>query len=96
MKPIIQVVPGQIQFSARSSKATERLIMLRSGDGRAFEILSAKLESGEGAVEIKKLAESRWQLKLTVVPDSLPVGLTVQVETSCKGQPKIVIPLSLR
>ncbi len=96
VKPIIQVVPGQIQFSARSSKATERLIMLRSGDGRAFEILSAKLESGEGAVEIKKLAESRWQLKLTVVPDSLPVGLTVQVETSCKGQPKIVIPLSLR
>ena len=94
--PIIQVVPGQIQFSARSFKATERLIMLRSGDGRAFELLSAKLESAEGSVEIKKLADDRWQLKLTVVPDNLSQQSSVQIETTCKSQPTIAVPLSVR
>ena len=85
VRPIIQVVPEQIQFSSRSSKATERLVMLRSGDGRPFEVLSAKLEKGEGSVETKKLAEGRWQLKVAVVPDSLSMASTVQVQTSCKG-----------
>ncbi len=95
VRPIIQVVPDQIQFSSRSSKATERLVMLRSGDGRAFEVLSAKLEAAEGSVEIKKLAEGRWQLRVAVVPDSLPAASALQVQTSCKGQSKITVPLLL-
>ena len=104
VKSIIQVVPDKIQFSSHSSKATERLIMLRSGDGRAFEVLSAKLsegseskeEKGEGSVEVKKLAKGCWELTVTVVPNSLSEGSTVQMQTSCKGKPKIVIPLSVR
>ncbi len=101
VKPIIQVVPEEITFSSRSTNKVERLVMLRSGDGRAFEVLSAKLSEGseskeeqsEGSVEIKKLAEGRWQLKVSVVPDSLSSGSAVQVQTSCKGQSKITIPL---
>ncbi|MCK4564547.1 MAG: DUF1573 domain-containing protein, partial [Verrucomicrobia bacterium] len=96
VRPIIQMVPEQIQFSSRSSKATERLVMLRSGDGRPFEVLSAKLEKGEGSVETKKLAEGRWQLKVAVVPDGLSPGSAVQVQTSYKGQSKITVPLSVR
>ncbi len=101
VKPIIQVVPEEITFSSRSTNKVERLVMLRSGDGRAFEVLSAKLSEGleskeeksEGSVEIKKLAEGRWQLKVAVVSDSLSSGSAVQVQTSCKGQSKITIPL---
>ncbi|MCK4564779.1 MAG: DUF1573 domain-containing protein [Verrucomicrobia bacterium] len=96
VRPIIQVVPEQIQFSSRSSKATERLVMLRSGDGRPFEVLSAKLEKGKGSVEAKKLAEGRWQLKVAVVPGSLSKGSAVTVETSCSMQKRITVPLSVR
>ncbi|MCK4565083.1 MAG: hypothetical protein KAU94_10470, partial [Verrucomicrobia bacterium] len=92
----IQVVPGQIRFTSRSAKATERLIMLRSGDGRAFEVLSAKLEAAEGSVEIKKLSENRWQLRVAVVPANLSETSSVQIKTSCKSQPIITVPLSVR
>jgi len=96
VKPIIQVVPAQIQFSTRSTNATSRLIMLRSGDSRPFDVLSATLEPGKGSVETKKLSDGRWQLKLSVVPDSLSAGSSVQIKTSCKSQPAITIPLSVR
>lgn len=96
VKPIIQVVPEQIRFSARSSKTAERLIMLRSGDGRPFEVLSAKLESGEGSIDTIKLSDNRWQLKMSAIPDSLSSSSSVRVETSCKSQPTITVPLSVR
>ena len=78
--------------------------MLRSGDGRPIEVLSAKLSEGaeakekksEGLVEIKKLAEGRWQLKVAVVPDSLSLGSAMLIETSCKGQSMLRVPLLVR
>lgn len=96
VKPIILVVPEQVRFSARSSKVTERLIMFRSGDGRPLQILSTTLENGKGEVESKKLADDRWQLRLSVTSDSLSSTSSVQVETSCKSQPTITVPLSVR
>ncbi len=93
VKPIIQVVPEAIAYSSRSTNNVERLVMLRSGDGRSFEVLSARLENAEGSVGMKQLSETRWQLKVAVVPDSLLSTSTVRVETSCKGQPKITVPL---
>ena len=94
VKPVIQVVPEEITYSSRSANTIERLVMLRSGDGCPFEIVSATLS--EGSVEIKKLAEGRWQLKVAVVPDSLSEGSAVQVQTSCKSQSVIMVLLSVR
>lgn len=96
VKPVIQVVPEQIQFSSRSTNTIQRLVMLRSGDGRPFDVLAATLEAGKGSVEPKKLSDDRWQLKLSVIPDSLSVGSSVQIKTSCKSQPTLSIPLSAR
>jgi len=95
VKPIIQVVPGQIRFSARSTNSTERLVMLRSGDGRPFEILSADLESADGSVKTEKLAEDRWQCKLSIIPNSLSEKSTLRIMTSSKLQPAITIPLTM-
>ena len=95
IKPVIQVVPEQIQFSSRSTNVTERLAMLRSGDGRPFEILSADLENADGSVETVKLAGNRWRCKLSIVPASISQGATLRITTSSKLQPEITVPLSV-
>lgn len=95
IKPVIQVVPEQIQFYSRSTNATERLVMLRSGDGLPFEILSADLENADGSVETIKLADNRWRCKLSIVPATISQGATLRITTSSKLQPSITVPLSV-
>ena len=96
VKPILQVVPEKIQFTTRATQFVERLVMVRSGDGRAFEIRSAKVEEGKGSAKIKKLANGRWQLNVSVLPNSLSEKSTLRVETSCSSQQSITIPLLVR
>ena len=93
VKPIIQVVPDQIQFSSRSSKPTERLIMLRSGGGRPFEILSAELEKVAGSVEIEKLVNGKWQCRITIMPATIESGATLKLKTSIESMEKIDISI---
>ncbi|MDF7801992.1 DUF1573 domain-containing protein [Pontiellaceae bacterium B1224] len=92
VKPIIQIVPEKIQFTGRPAKETERLVMLRSGDGRTFEVFSAKLAKGEGSVVIKRLADDRWQLKLMVQPDTIQPGASIIIKTSIESQDTNLIP----
>lgn len=95
VKPVIQVVPGQIRFSARSTNLTERLVTLRSGDGRSFEVHSAQLENANGSVEVVKLADDRWQCKLSIVPDERTPESVLRIITSSKLQSTITIPLTV-
>jgi hypothetical protein len=95
VKPIIQVVPEQIQFSSRSTNETERLVMLRSGDGRPFEVVAAKLENIEGLVESTKLGDSCWQCRLAVVPSSVQPHANLRVETSSPHASEIRVPINL-
>jgi hypothetical protein len=96
VKPVLQATPDQIHIGSSSTGAVERMVRLRSGDGRAFEIFSATLEHADGKVETKKLADGKWQIKFTVQPDSIPSGAMLRVATSCTQQPAIKIPLSFR
>jgi hypothetical protein len=96
VKPIIQAIPACIQLSSKSTKPIERLVMLRSGDGRPFEIIAATLENGKGDVDVKKQSDDRWQIKLSVIPATLSKAASVQIQTSCKSQPTITVPLSVR
>lgn len=93
VKPVLQATPERIQLSAGSSKDVERVIMLRSGDGRAFEVLSAKMENAEGKVAFKKLAEGAWRIKLTVQPDTIQPGASIIIKTSIESQDTNLIPL---
>ncbi len=95
VNPIIQATPDKIQLSSGSSKEVERLLMFRSGDGRPFEILSAQLENTEGAVESKKLADGKWQIKLSIQPGSIAAESCLRVITSI-GPESMRIPLSRR
>jgi hypothetical protein len=95
VKPIVEATPEQIQFSSGSSSKAERLVMLRSGDGRAFEILSANLENAEGTVTTKKLAEGKWQVRLSIQPDSIQPNATLRIKTSIESHGTITIPLSM-
>lgn len=96
VKPVIQVVPEQIQFSSRSTNDTERLVMLRSGDGRKFDVLSAELVDADGQVELSKLADDRWQLKVAVKPNSIMTGTKLKLETSSQLQSFIEIPFLVK
>ena len=93
VKPVIQVVPEQIRFSTRSKNATERLVMLRSGDERPFEVLFADLENTSGSIDVVKLADDRWQCQLSIVPDGLSPDSALRIMTSSKFQPEITVPL---
>lgn len=93
VKPILQATPAKIQLSSNSAKTAERLVMLRSGDGRDFEIVSARLENAEGSVEIKKLVGGKWQIKLSIQPDSIKPDASVFVTTSVCVQEIISISL---
>lgn len=95
VKPVIQTTPEKIQFATRSSNATERLVMLRSGDGRLFDILSANLENSDGSVDVVKLSDNRWQCRLSIVPNKLLPGSVLRIMTSSKFQPEITVPLSV-
>ncbi|MBN2685379.1 MAG: DUF1573 domain-containing protein [Pontiellaceae bacterium] len=91
--PIVQATPEQIQFSSTSTGAVKRMAMLRSGDGRAFDLLSAELKDAEGTVSFKKLSADKWQLSLSVQAESVAPGAAVEVKTSLESQPLIRIPL---
>jgi hypothetical protein len=93
IKPFIQVVPECIQLNSGPTKEVERLIMLRSGDGRAFDILSAEWVRTEGQVTFSKRAAGRWQIKVIISPASIEPGSVLQIETSCAGQRTVVVPL---
>ena len=93
VKPILQATPGRIQLSSGSSKEVERLVMLRSGDGRDFEVVSATLENAEGEVETKKLADGKWRITLTVQPDTIKPGASIVVTTSVASHAAFLIPL---
>ncbi len=93
VRPILQATPEQIKLSSGSSEEVERLVMLRSGDGRAFEILSATLDKADGKVEFNKRADGKWQIKLTVLPDSIKHDAVIIFKTSQEAQETITIPL---
>ncbi|MBN2684537.1 MAG: DUF1573 domain-containing protein [Pontiellaceae bacterium] len=91
--PILQATPEQIQFSSKSIGEVKRMAMLRSGDGRAFDLLSAELKDAKGTVSFKKLSDGKWQLSFSVQPASLAPGAVVEVKTSLDSQELIRIPL---
>ncbi|MBN2703076.1 MAG: hypothetical protein JXR23_02600 [Pontiellaceae bacterium] len=69
------------------------MAMLCSGDGRAFDLLSAELKDAEGTVSVKKLSDGKWQLSLSIQSESVALGAAVEVKTSLKSQALIRIPL---
>lgn len=93
VQPIIQAVPDWIRFPAGSTKTVERVVMLRSGDGRPFDILSAELGNADGSVETQKLADGRWQVKVSVRPNSIQPDAGLSVKTTCSLQAVVGIPL---
>ncbi|MBN2162436.1 MAG: DUF1573 domain-containing protein [Pontiellaceae bacterium] len=91
--PVIQATPNKIQIASSASGTVDRLVMLRSGVGRAFEITSAKLENADGQVEFKKLADGKWQLKLKIQPSTIKPDASIVIKTSIEAQEAITIQL---
>lgn len=95
VEPVVAVVPDQIRFSSQTTNEVKRLVMMRSGDGRPFTILSANLENAEGSVELEQLSDDRWRCKLSIDPSSLVQGSVLRITTSLSLQPKITVPLTM-
>lgn len=93
VNPFIQVVPEQVQIVSGLDHPVERLVMLRGGSDRLFDILSAELLHADGQVEILKLAETRWQLKLSISSGTIESGARLKIKTTCEGQTVIEIPI---
>lgn len=94
VKPIIQPTPEVIKFSNESTDEVTRMVMLRSGDDRTFVVLSATLESADGTVAFKKLAEGKWKITLNIQPSTIRSDSSVVIKTSLESQDTIIIPLS--
>lgn len=94
VKPVVEATPDQIRISSRAPEHVHRVLMLRSGDGRPFDVLSSVLENAEGAVAAKKLADGNWQVSLTVQPSTIKSTSCICIQTSLESPNTVVIPLS--
>lgn len=95
VKPIVQAVPDMILLNANSSETINRLIMLRSGDNRPFEVKTAAVEGGDGTVSIVKLSASRWQLNVSL-PAPRSTSSSVLITTSILAQPELILPIRVQ
>ena len=93
VKPIIQSTPATIQLASDSFKKVKRLVMLRSGAGGPFEILSTELGNADRSGESRKLSDSKWQGNFSVRPDSIEPNAPLSVRTSCPIQWVVEIPV---
>lgn len=93
VNPIIQATPEQIQLSSDSTSEVTRLIMLRSGDERAFDVISAELKEVEGSVEISRQSRGIWKVSIRVKPASVHAEAAVVIKTSLASRDVILIPL---
>jgi hypothetical protein len=94
--PIIQATPDKIALSSGRSKEVERIVMLRSGDGRSFNVLSAHLEQADGKVDAQKLADGKWTVTLSVQPGSIQPEAFIIIKTSIESQSTISIPVGAK
>jgi len=94
VKPALQIVPTQIQFTTSTSKPLQRLLMIQSKTGTPFKLLSATLKNTKGTVTTKQLTPTRWQCQLNIIPAEIKPNATLQLTTTSKIQPNISIPIS--
>lgn len=93
VKPVIQTVPESILLSGDSTNAVERLVMLRSADGRPFEVVAARLAEAEGTASLEKLDAGRWRCRVSVVPASIGASAFLVLETDGLQAGSIRVPL---
>ena len=67
--------------------------MLRSGEGRSFEVLSANLGNAEGKVETKKAADGQWQPQITIQPDCIQPAAAVAFKSFIELQETLNISI---
>ena len=93
---IITAIPDRIELAVGGITPVRRLVMLKSQDAQAFDILSTKLLNVEGTVEPQRISDNRWQCSLLILPSSLKSGASLRITTTCPDQPAISVPLNLR
>lgn len=91
---ILRATPEEIRLSSQSTGTVKRLIMIRSGDGRSFDLLSAELKNMQGTVEFKKSAKGRWQITLSILSDSLSADASLDIKTSLMSQEILSVPIN--
>lgn len=96
VSPVLQATPDNIRFPTSGNKAVERFVMIRSSDGRCFNILSSQLHGADGQVDSTRLQENQWKLLLSINPESIQKGSRLEIKTSCPLLPLLEIPLGLR
>ena len=96
VEPILKATPDQIAFSSNSTGTINRIVMVRSADGRPFDIGSVELRGAEGEVRFKKLAEGKWQINAELHPASIKPAASMVIETSVESLQTMHIPLSVR
>ena len=93
---ILKATPDKIEFSSETDGPISRLVMLRSSDQRSFDVESAELRGAEGDVTFKELAKGKWQLSLSLNPESVPSDAVLMIKTSINSQKMISVPLLLK
>lgn len=96
IRPVIQSSPETILFNSSATGEVERQVMLRSGDGRSFDIVSASLENAEGSVATERLVDGKWRIRLSVQPKSIVNGSVLHIRTSLEAQSVLDFPLLLK
>ena len=93
VKPDLQIVPTQIQFTTSTSKPLQRFIMIQNKTNHPFKLLSATLKNAKGTVTTKQLTPTRWQCQLDIIPNEIKSNATLYLTTTIKTQPNITIPI---
>ena len=81
VSPIIQTTPKQISVGS-SAGTIKRELMLRSADGRDFELVTTDLINAEGDLISQKLSCGKWRIQLLLKPESITSAASLQIETS--------------
>ena len=96
VSPIIEATPQSIALNSSASGSVERFVMLRSGDGRTFDVLSSCLENAEGETEAVRIAEGKWRIRLSLKPGSIKPHASLQLKTSVESCKTITVSLSAK
>ncbi len=95
-KATIQAIPESIVGLSKQKEELQRQVLLTGRNGEAFDVISAELVNVDGIVDFAQLCPDRWRCNLFILSASIKPRAVLQVITSSKSQPEIMIPLEVR
>ena len=93
---LLRITPAALAFRPSAQAATMRLIIVRRGTAKRFNVTAAVVEGGTGATRIMARPDGNCQIALEgVIPDALATNAALVIRTDLAEHPEWRVPLRL-